>query len=522
MMATKRRIPLVVAVVTVLMMVLSPAGAAFGGSAGKTVCLDGYVINHRELAVDATKTSIPLMVQAFDASGKTYNAAVGSDGYFKFESLPEGDYNFKMQLPEDWNSIAPAAESGALAETGMTTLKVQSTCYRIVFKIRRLFTLTSIKWEEQLDGSVQPGKDWDITASPVNDPFVKAQTVRTDEGGRASFTLTPGDWVISEKVKPCWTPVTPVSVPLKLDQYAGTGALEPVVFKNREPTCHSTIIINKVGYGTDANGNEVQLGPLSGWLVTVRPADNSRPPITLATDALGKATFKVPPDVYSVYEEVKPGWKSYNDDNNPQTITNTDCETTTVTFKNVETKGKLRILGTKYMQAWAKPLNQGPMVGLSGWAITATLVGTDVAITTKTNAIGKYEFTEAMLKAAGMAFAGAGIDVCEEVRYNWIQVTPGCVRVKFPFPLPDNFDGILVNYTNAQDPPLTGAAPSVTATTYTPTSASGGCRVTYYVKRGNTLGNIAARYGTTAAAIGRASGLSSWNNIYPGQRLCIP
>jgi LysM repeat protein len=45
---------------------------------------------------------------------------------------------------------------------------------------------------------------------------------------------------------------------------------------------------------------------------------------------------------------------------------------------------------------------------------------------------------------------------------------------------------------------------------------------TYTVQRGDTLAAIAARYGTTAWRLSQANGLANPNLIYPGQRLRIP
>ena len=49
-------------------------------------------------------------------------------------------------------------------------------------------------------------------------------------------------------------------------------------------------------------------------------------------------------------------------------------------------------------------------------------------------------------------------------------------------------------------------------------AASGG---SYTVRSGDSLGAIAARYGTTAGALARANGLANANYIYPGQHLII-
>lgn len=54
------------------------------------------------------------------------------------------------------------------------------------------------------------------------------------------------------------------------------------------------------------------------------------------------------------------------------------------------------------------------------------------------------------------------------------------------------------------------------------TSENGNGYFTYVVARGDTLKNIAARYGTTMAAIANLNGIYNYNLIYVGQRLSIP
>jgi len=523
MFRVNRKLAFVVALAAALVMLFMLSSVAFAGSdTTKTVCVDGYVINHRELAVNGTKTTPPLYVEAVGASG-IYSATVGTNGYFKFKTLPvgdstqysslaEGDWNFRMQLPQDWEGIAPKAENAGLAETGVTTLKAQDACYRIVFKVRRVFGVMVVKWEELLDGTVQPGAVWTITATPVNDPFVKPQTGTTDAGGRVGFTLTAGKWNIYETLKTGWTPITPSQVTVVLDQYAAPGAMDPVIFKNLEPPCKSEIAVQKVGYGVDTNGQQVMLGPLAGWKVTVSRADNTMTPITKVTDGLGKAVFtKLPPGVYKVTETVQVGWKAMTD--NPQTVIHRDCEKTQVRFENKEVQGALKITGRKLFKAWYAPY-AGTVVGLPGWVITATLVGTtDVVTTTVTDALGNYLFPEAQLAAIGMAFPGASIKVCEEARSNWIAVTPNCVTVKFPYPVPANYAGAVVNFTNQQDPPVAGSAAT--------TSQSAGCQVSVVVPKGQTLARIAAQYGTSVGALVRANHIRNADLVYAGQTLCV-
>lgn len=196
------------------------------------VVVQGWVINHRELPVDGTRTPSPLQVNAVAPDGTTVTAAVAADGYFQLTLTPTV-WNFQMQLPADWDGIVPLAARAGLAQTGCTPLPGNNQPYLIVFKIRRLFDVTALKWEELATGTVQPGAGWRLTFQPVHDPFAILQVKTTDASGAATATLTPGTWTIYETARSGWTPVTPAAVSITLDQYAPPGAMDPVVFKNR-------------------------------------------------------------------------------------------------------------------------------------------------------------------------------------------------------------------------------------------------------------------------------------------------
>ena len=552
----RRRFTILVAVFAALTMLFTMASVSFaGGEDGtdETICVNGYVINHREQAVDGTQFTPGMKVYAIGVPA-TYDAAelpdlsaevssvdqldqlaagsadeanttgilvavaeVGSNGYWEFKELPAGFYYaFALPLPVDWDGIVPAAHRNGIAWTGWAKLDENgTTCYNILFKIRRWFDVTVIKWEELMDGTVQPGEGWTITATPQGDPWAVKQTETTDATGTAVVQLTPGTWQIKETVQSGWKPITPSTVYLTLDQYAPPGATDPVVFKNLEPPCYASITVEKNGLGTDANGGTVWLGPLAGWKITLSRPDGKIYPVTMTTDGSGKVTFEnLIPGVYSVKEAVQAGWEAVSD--NPQTVVIRDCEDARVLFENKEIAGDLQISGTKYFRAWVPPY-QGVTVGLSGWEITATLKGTDPAIfvTTHTDALGNYKFSEATLDAAGMAIPGATITVCEEQRDHWIAVTPTCVDVMFPYPVPATYTGAKVNFTNVQDPPLPGASVSSAG------SSSANCAVSYTVKRGDNLSSIAAANGTTVAAMTQLNGLANPNMIRAGQTLCV-
>ena len=200
--------------------------------ASGAVTVQGWVINHRELPVDGTRTAAPLEVTATGSDGTTVTAAVASNGYFMLSLTPD-NWNFTMQLPEGWDGIVPIAARAGLAETGCTPLPGSSKAYLIVFKIRRLFDITALKWEELADGAVQPGQGWTITYQPIQDPFAVLRTGKTGANGTTTAALTPGKWYIYEAGQPGWWPVTPPGVWITLDQYAPPGAMDPVVFKNR-------------------------------------------------------------------------------------------------------------------------------------------------------------------------------------------------------------------------------------------------------------------------------------------------
>ena len=196
------------------------------------VVVQGWVINHRELTVDGTRTASALQVNAVSSAGATVSAPVASNGYFKLTLVPDV-WNFSLRLPADWDGIVPIAPRGGLAVTGCTPLAGQQAAYMIVFKVRRLVDVTAQKWEELADGAVQPGSGWRITFQPINDPFAVVQTRTTGADGTAIFTVTPGTWLAYEWYRSGWTPITPSQITLQLDPYALSDVPNLIVFKNR-------------------------------------------------------------------------------------------------------------------------------------------------------------------------------------------------------------------------------------------------------------------------------------------------
>lgn len=75
--------------------------------------------------------------------------------------------------------------------------------------------------------------------------------------------------------------------------------------------------------------------------------------------------------------------------------------------------------------------------------------------------------------------------------------------------------------TVPQPPPATSAPATVVPATSVPQPPSGGT-TTHVVQPGDTLGNIARRYGTTVTAIAQANNIVNPNLIFVGQVLVIP
>ncbi len=162
---------LVVALVAVLAMFMAMAGVSFAGgdeptngAKGPTVCVSGYVINHREQPVDGTKWTPALTIEAVGAESPdmdptvSVTTTVAANGSYEFKDLPAGYYYiFALPLPADWDGIVPAAGRGSIAFTNWTQLVEKKGCYDVLFKIRRWFDVTVLKWEELQNGAVQPG-----------------------------------------------------------------------------------------------------------------------------------------------------------------------------------------------------------------------------------------------------------------------------------------------------------------------------------------------------------------------------
>ncbi len=110
---------------------------------------------------------------------------------------------------------------------------------------------------------------------------------------------------------------------------------------------------------------------------------------------------------------------------------------------------KFKITGRKLYRAYEGPLNGG-LVGLAGWTVTATLVGTEaITLTTTTNALGEFELS--MDYPGPMAFTGATIRVCEQPRAHWVSLTGECATVTIPDPLPPTCTLPVPDFVNVQE-----------------------------------------------------------------------
>ena len=93
-------------------------------------------------------------------------------------------------------------------------------------------------------------------------------------------------------------------------------------------------------------------------------------------------------------------------------------------------------------------------------------------------------------------------------------MTATCVDVHFPYPVPVDYTGAVVNFTNMQDPPP-GAAPASAA------SSSVSCGTTVQVRAGDTPLRHCRPVRHVGQRLGFGQRLANPNHIRAGQTLCV-
>lgn len=517
-------------------------------------CISGFIIDRYHQA-----TGAGWQVTFTPAGGTPLASNADAQGRFKLDKLGGGDWTVALSVPGDWRPFTLASFPVTLSGSG-------AKCAEVRFKVEALACLEVTKLDESgkmgfKDMLGIPG--WRMTATLAGQ---SPSTAVTDGKGRCRFNnLVPGLWTVEEEAKVGWIPALQGSKQtINLDSPRTPSVCGSLTFVNRQ-VYDGCIQVQKV----DAVGN-----PLQGWKITIKRDDGTQPGASKTTNAWGYATFdQLALGQWTVEEEVKDWWRPLGPSKQIVVLLEPGrCEF--VTFRNepsgcvdgykinhleqglagwtirarnvntneehsavTDSSGYFKIKGlapgvwkvSEDLQTGWTPITPAEFdvevtklfecqhvrfknktdfacvdvykkdaadgAGLPGWVVTVQPAYGGSPVSGTTDGTGHARFN-------GLT-PGAYI-VSENMQSGWTAATPQSQKVT----LTASGACFVVNLSNYQ----TGSSSTVSL---------GGCRATHVVGRGNTLYSIARQYGSTAAAIKQANGLSS-NVIWPGQKLCIP
>jgi uncharacterized surface anchored protein len=176
-------------------------------------CIDGYKINHHEQGLGGWT----IKVRSED-TGEEFTTVTNRSGYFRFKGLTLGTWTVAEEMQTGWEPLTPSE----------FTLQVKKpfVCQHVRFKNKTDYACVDVYKKDATDGSGLPG--WEITVKPAygGDPIVG----ETDGTGWVRFNgLTPGGYIISEKMEEGWNAVTAKSKKVTLK---ATGTCRVITFKN--------------------------------------------------------------------------------------------------------------------------------------------------------------------------------------------------------------------------------------------------------------------------------------------------
>ena len=407
---------------------------ADGGSsvvALDALCVEGLVIDHQELpssgwTVTATYvgTEGPADPQ-IDVSDK--------NGKFSFDLPVPGRWLFSLSLPSGWIALTDASFEADVVY-GSTD------CIRIRFKVEQQIEVIVIK----IDDDHNPLVGWTIVATPgPGNTFSEIHEAVTDEEGRATFMLSPGLWIFSERAPDgvtWWRPIMPPDGVQEL-VVAPPGPYT-IRFKNDVKVVKNGCIevIKEDVAPLNEDGTQGESFGLPDWPIQVLRANSS---IAAAgeTDAFGHITFSdLPFGPYVVQELMLEGWEAVSPTRYEVVLSRADDGCQVITFKNKQKEKGFCIEGRK------TDINES--YGIPGWEIDATPLdagGIDPAHVL-TDGQGQFRID---FPLDDYRVPGSRYEVCEEARDGWTPVTPACQTVTLP-KYPGNCQVITPPFINRQ------------------------------------------------------------------------
>ena len=501
-------------------------------------CVEGSVINHEEepLTDGWNIVARPLGPDGVPNPDSSILQVSDEDGEFTFDDLGPGTWEFLIELKDGWEGVTP--------ESFTVTLEYgEKECIEVRFKLRRVIEVVV----QKVDDLYVPLEGWTIRAEPGEDNhFAIAHEEKTNSNGVATFYLTPGNWVFSEKA-----PEDTHYYPIIPDSGVSYLEVEPpgpyyLTFKNR---IKFKGCIEVVKYDRPPNGRPI---PIPGWEIKVKRMDWSVADEGY-TDAQGIIEFEdLPLGPYVVVEEERPGWEPISPMKVEVQLTDNRC--VRVVFENRQVPPSFCIEGYK--------IDTNDEVGIPGWKITAepldkggykpdipdepengkTADTTDPAVTEDnggnhenkdepkndnpwavyTDGEGLYRFD---FPYNDYRIPGSRYKVCEEQRDGWLPHTATCYTVILPqYPgecvdVPD-FENQQVGHGEDDNGYHNGDGKGNHEG-----EGYGYCREHHSVKRGESLYGIGSRYGVSPSAMVKAN---PWVRervhyyLYVGDNVCIP
>jgi LysM repeat protein len=276
------------------------------------ICVEGQVIDkgHRGIR------GVTVIAQRGGSAGQGIKTDEG--GLFGFTDLTPGDWVFRVQVPDSWQSVTSKEIRVGLAYD-------HSGCYQIRFKLDPRGCLVAKK----TDGNGRPLAGWVISA---NGPLEREATTGTDGVARIG-DLVPGTYLVSDKPGDAipapwiWTSITPPQVSTEVEAAWSEKGCAVVAFQNaaEETSCIT-------GYKVDDSHK-----PLAGWKIYARPEGADEPVFNATTAADGSFTFPdLPLGTWTVWEDVPEYWTSITPSQFSVTLENASVRPrcTVVRFKN--------------------------------------------------------------------------------------------------------------------------------------------------------------------------------------------
>jgi hypothetical protein len=507
-------------------------------------CVRGSVIDHTEQPLTGGWNIVarPLGPDGVPNPDSSILQVSDANGQFVFDNLGLGTWEFLIELQPGWEGVTP--------ESFTVTLEYgEHKCIEVRFKLRRVIEVVV----QKVDDAYVPLEGWTIRAEPGEDNhFAVAYEQRTNSNGIATFYLTEGDWVFTEKAPEDtkYYPIIPESGVSFLEvEWPGPYYL---TFKNR---LHFKGCIEVVKYDRPPNGRPI---PIPGWKIDVLRMDWSVADSDY-TDAQGIVEFEnLPLGPYVVVEEERAGWEPISPMKVEVQLTDNRC--VRVVFENrqvpptfciegykIDTNGEVGIPGWRI---YAKPLDKGgyvpeiPTVPADVQAPEAQAPDAGAAMyggdgsgkhgrpwTVYTDGEGKYRFD---FPLNDYRIPGSRYEICEEVRDGWLPHTPTCYTVILPqYPgecvdVPD-FENQQVGH-GEEDDKGHGKEDGKgyngeDGKGYHKDDGHAYCRDYHSVKRGESLYGIGNRYGVSPSEMVKAN---PWVRerphyyLYINDKVCIP